>query len=29
MSDGKITIIYDTYCGWCHGAAEVQHRHLF
>lgn len=23
MSDEKITIIYDTYCGWCHGAAEV------
>ncbi|WP_420012046.1 DsbA family protein [Tateyamaria sp.] len=23
MSDEKITIIYDTYCGWCHGASEV------
>lgn len=23
MSEEKITIIYDTYCGWCHGAAEV------
>lgn len=23
MSDDKITIIYDTYCGWCHGAADV------
>lgn len=23
MSDEKITIIYDTYCGWCHGAADV------
>lgn len=23
MSDEKITIIYDTYCGWCHGASDV------
>lgn len=23
MSNEKITIIYDTYCGWCHGAADV------
>ncbi|WP_342076990.1 DsbA family protein [Yoonia sp. SS1-5] len=23
MSDPKFTIIYDTYCGWCYGAAPV------
>ena len=23
MSDEKITIIYDTFCGWCHGASAV------